>query len=258
MKKKQKVVASIEARMTSSRLPGKVLMPAVGEISMLQFMIERIRLAKNIDEILVATTINDTDKPIVDLCEKIGIRYFRGSEEDVLQRVLDAHKSVDSDIIVELTGDCQLIDPTMIDESIDFYQNNNYDYVSNCHVRSYPIGLDIQVFATSVLEDIAAKTSLQEEREHVSLYIYKSGEYSLKAIVAEGDLFWPELRITLDDKGDYKLLKAICEYFYPKKGFDFSATEVLKYLRENLHLLELIKDVRVKENIYEKTAERKD
>ena len=122
--KEKHIVASIEARMTSSRLPGKVLMDSIDGISMLEFMISRVKKSKLINKIIVATTINLSDQPIVDLCKKLKISYFRGSEEDVLSRVLNAHKKFKSDIIVELTGDCPLIDPIIIDKIILTYLNN--------------------------------------------------------------------------------------------------------------------------------------
>jgi len=136
MKKKPKIVASIEARMTSSRLPGKVLLPAIRGMSMIELMIDRVKQSKYIDEIVVATTTNDTDNPIIELCIKKGVKFYRGSEDDVLGRVLQAHKSLQSDIIVELTGDCPLVDPEIIDGIINEYLENNFDYVSNSHVRS--------------------------------------------------------------------------------------------------------------------------
>jgi len=243
--------------MTSSRLPGKVLMPAIDDISMLEFMIQRVRRSRSIDDIIVATTINPADDPIIELCKTLNVKYYRGSENDVLLRVLEAHKSIGSEIIVELTGDCPLIDPNIIDEVIQEYNINNYDYVSNDHIRSYPMGLDVQVFSINVLDEVSKKTQVLEDREHVSLYIYKSGEYRLHPVIAKGDLFWPDLRITLDDKGDYNLIKAIIEYFYPFKGFDFSGLEIVKYLKKNIKLLDLLKDVKVSINPYEKTAKRK-
>lgn len=258
LQRNQKIVASIEARMTSSRLPGKVLMEATEGISMLEFMIERVRKAQLIDDLIVATTVNEADDPIVDICNRKGIKYFRGSEPDVLERVLGAHKSVSSDIIVELTGDCQLIDPKLIDQAIKLYLDNEFDYVSNCHVRSFPVGLDVQVFSRDLLEEVSERTSDKEDREHVSLFIYKSGLYKLQEIIADGDLFWPDLRITLDDKGDYELLKVIIEYFYPRMGYDFSAEQVIHFLKENQDLLLLTKDVRVKENLFESVAKRND
>lgn len=239
-KKALKIVASIEARMTSSRLPGKVLMLADGK-PLLQHMVERIRKAKLVDDIVVATTVNATDLPIVELCQQLGIKVFRGSEEDVLQRVLDAQASVNSDVIVELTGDCPLIDPEVIDQIVQEYLDSDADYVSNAHVRSYPDGYDVQAFGFNVLKEVSAKTQSKEDREHVSLYIYKSGEYSLKAVIAEEEIRWPELRITLDNKGDYLLIKNILETS-AQEGKEYNVREVVQYMRQHPELLELQKD----------------
>lgn len=251
-----KIVASIEARMTSSRLPGKVLLEAINGISMLEFMIQRVRKSKHIDDIVVATTVNKEDDPIIELCEKLNINYFRGSEDDVLSRVLKAHNYMNSDIIVELTGDCPLIDPEIIDKVILEYLDFEYDYVSNDHERSYPLGLDVQVFSKEILAEVDKKTNNKDDREHVSLYIYSSGEYSLKAVVAEDSLFWPDLRITLDDLGDYNFIKRIIEHFYPKKEFDFKSIEVVTYIKKNKHLLKLLDGVRSSDHSNEKIAKR--
>jgi len=250
----KKIVASIEARMTSSRLPGKVLMQAINGMSMLEFMIQRVKKSQLIDQIIVATTINDTDDPIFNICQKLSINCYRGSEDDVLLRVLNAHKSVNSQIIVELTGDCPLIDPEIIDKVINIYLNNNFDYVSNSHIRSFPDGVDVQVFSFDILKEISIKTKEPYDRENVSSYIYRSGEYSLEAITAGKELFWPELRITLDDKGDYYLIKKIIEYFYANKKFEFSLKDIVNYLKENKQLLELNKDARVNVSPYQKKA----
>lgn len=250
----KKIVASIEARMTSSRLPGKVLMQAINGMSMLEFMVQRVKKSQLIDQIIVATTINDTDDPIFNICQKLSINCYRGSEDDVLLRVLNAHKSVNSQIIVELTGDCPLIDPKIIDQVIEIYLNNNFDYVSNSHIRSFPDGVDVQVFSFDILKEISTKTKEPYDRENVSSYIYRSGEYSLKAIIANKELFWPELRITLDDRGDYYLIKKLIEYFYPNKKFEFSLKDIVNYLKENKQLLELNKDARVNVSPYQKKA----
>ena len=250
----KKIVASIEARMTSSRLPGKVLMQAINGMSMLEFMIHRVKKSQLIDQIIVATTINSTDDPILKMCKKLSINYYRGSENDVLLRVLNAHKSVNSKIIVELTGDCPLIDPKVIDQTIDIYLNNNFDYVSNSHIRSFPVGVDTQVFSVDILKEISTKTKEPYDRENVSSYIYRSGEYSLKAIIADKELFWPELRITLDDKGDYHLIKKIIEHFYPNRKFEFSLKDIVNYLKKNMQLLELNRDARVNISPYQKKA----
>lgn len=242
--------------MTSSRLPGKVLMEALPGISMLEYMIERVRKSKLVDEIVVATTINDTDDPIVELCKNLKIKYYRGSENDVLLRVLNAHKYFQSDIIVELTGDCPLIDPVLIDKTIDVYLNNNYDYVSNAHVRSYPDGFDVQVFSVDLLDEVSKLTNEPYDRENVSSYIYKTDKYNIYAVVAESNLFWPELRVTLDDKGDYLLIRNIINEMFDKKNYNYSALDVVAYLKSNMDLLKLNKDARVVDAPYQRIANK--
>ena len=242
---KKKIVASIEARMTSSRLPGKVLMEAINGISMLEFMVNRLEKSKLIDEIILATTINKEDDPIVELCKKLKIKYFRGSEPDVLLRVLEAHKSTKSDIIVELTGDCPLIDSKIVDKIITKYLDSDFDYVSNSHVRSYPDGFDAQVFSYELLKQVSILTNDQYDRENVSSFIYRSGKYSTFGFIAEPHEFWPELRVTLDDHGDYILIKNIIDYFYSINKLEFNVTDVVNYIKKNPSLLELNKDARV-------------
>ena len=256
MKNNKKIVASIEARMTSSRLPGKVLMEAIDGISMLEFMIQRVKKSNLIDDIVVATTVNSEDDPIIELCNKLKINYHRGSENDVLSRVLKAHIENSSDIIVELTGDCPLIDYKIIDEIIQVYLDNNYDYVSNSHVRSFPMGLDVQVFSTKLLKDIDKIALSEEDREHVSLYIYSSNKFSLKEIIADDDLFWPELRINLDDWGDYYFIKCIIENFYPQHTYSFLSNEIVNFIKNNSKLLSLLDNVRKSDHSNEKIAKK--
>ena len=124
---KEKIVATIEARMTSTRLPGKVLLPLAGKPA-LERLVERLKRSLYIDEIVVATTTNQTDEPIVELCESLGVKYFRGSELDVLKRVLGAAESVRADIIVEITGDCPLMDWRIVDRGIEEFYSQNILY----------------------------------------------------------------------------------------------------------------------------------
>ena len=247
----KKIVATIEARMTSSRLPGKVLMEAITGVSMLEFMITRVQKSELIERVVIATTTNEEDQPIVDLCEKMGVDYYRGSEQDVLKRVLEAQKRFNSDITVELTGDCPLIDPAIIDEIIQVYLSGNYDYVSNAHIRSYPDGFDVQVFSTNLLEKISHICEDKYDRENVSSFIYRSGNFKTHAVIAEKQLFWPDLRVTLDDEGDYFLLKNIIMNLYDSLGYDFSAYHVVHYLKCHPELLELTKEARVSEAPYQ-------
>jgi len=236
-----RINASIEARITSTRLPGKVLM-GIGGKPVLQLMIERVRRSKFVNDIIIATTINKADDAVVSLAKEAKVNFYRGSEEDVLQRVLDAHREFKSDIIVELTGDCPLIDPLLIDECIEFYMNNKdkYDYVSNCVERTYPDGMDTQVFSKKVLEEVAQKANNPLDREHVSRYIYKSGQYRIHTIKAQGDLFWPDLGITLDTKEDFELIKSIFEHF---KNNEFTLKDILELLRQNKDMLNINKHI---------------
>lgn len=135
--------------MSSTRLPGKVMRPILGR-PMLARLIERVSAARLIDQIIVATTGNPADDPVQALAETLGVGCHRGSEEDVLNRVLDAAHEFSADLIVEITGDCPLCDPGVIDSIVSTYQAHSYDYVSNILKRTFPRGLDVQVFPTRV------------------------------------------------------------------------------------------------------------
>ena len=237
-----KVVATIEARMGSSRLPGKVMKPILGK-AVLELLIERLKRATTIDEIVVATTVKLGDNAINDLCQKLGVRCFRGSEEDVLKRVLDAAKSVNGDLIVEITGDCPLIDPNIVDECVNFFLENNYDYISNSlKEKTYPDGLNVQVFPTKILQEVEKATHDPLDREHVSLYIYNNPQkYRLKNYPAEGELNWPELAITLDTMEDLNLIRKIFENLYEGNNL-FSAIDIVHFLKSHPELLAMNQD----------------
>lgn len=254
--KRKKIVASIEARMTSNRLPGKVLMEATSGVSMLEYMINRVKKSRLIDDVIVATTLNKEDNGIIDLCKKLNIKYYCGSEHDVLLRVLEAHEFVGSDLIVELTGDCPLIDPVVVDKVIEKYLKNNYDYVSNTHIKSYPDGFDVEIFSLELLKQISKITNFSYDREHVSPYLYRTGKYSTSSIVAQHDEFWPELRVTLDNKGDYLLLKNIIQYFEQTRNISFTVRDVVQYIKNNPNLLELTKDALFEVQPYTTIANR--
>lgn len=246
MKNNKKIVATIEARMTSTRLPGKVLFEIGGKPA-LEFMIDRIKQSRLVDDIVVATTVNNSDQPIIGLCNKIACKYFRGSEEDVLLRVLDAAKSVNADIIVELTGDCPFIDPEIIDKVIELYFSGDYDYASNVVERSFPDGFDTQVFSVQSLEKVSRLTDDPIDRVHVSCYFYNHPQkFKLANLIADQDSTWPDLRLTIDEPADYQLLKLIDEKLQDSKGM-FSANEVISLLKQEPDLIEINKHVRAKE-----------
>src|SRR5689334_21618443 len=210
MQPMERVVATIEARMTSSRLPGKVLLPANGK-PLLELMVERLRRCKHLDEIVIATTEDPSSDPLQQLAERLGIGCFRGSEDDVLARVLGAAQAYDADVIVELTGDCPLIDPAVVDQVIERYQEGGSDYTANLLEKSYPLGFAVQVFPTKVLAEVATLTDDPADREHVSLYIYEHPErYRLKSVVSDHPES-AELRLTVDTPEDYDLVKTVFE-----------------------------------------------
>ena len=246
MKNNKKVVATIEARMTSTRLPGKVLLEIGGKPA-LAYMINRIKQSRLVDDIVVATTVNDSDEPIIDLCNKIGCKYYRGSEEDVLLRVLEAAKSVNADILVELTGDCPFIDPDIIDRVVKLYFSGDYDYASNIVERSFPDGFDTQVFSVQSLEKVSRLTDDPIDRVHVSCYFYNHPQkFKLANLIGDQDSTWPDLRLTIDEPADYQLLKLIDEKLQDRKGM-FSVNEVISLLKQEPELVELNKHVRAKE-----------
>ena len=163
-----KIIATIEARMTSSRLPGKVLLPAAGK-PMLEHLVNRLRAVPSLHGIVLATTVNSTDDELEIFAKRIGIDYYRGSEEDVMARVIGAAESISADVIVEITGDCPIIDPQIVEQTIRVFMANQADYVSNAQVRSYPDGMDVQVFRLTTLQRSAAMTNNALDHEHVTI-----------------------------------------------------------------------------------------
>lgn len=235
-----KICATIEARMTSSRLPGKVLMNFCGKPD-LQHIVERLKRSKYLDEIIVATTINKEDDRIVELCEKIGCKYYRGSEEDVLLRVLESAKSVNADIIVEITGDCPVIDWRHVNKLVEMFFSEEYDYASNIIERSFPRGFDTQVFPVKVLEEVNQITKNPVDHEHVSIYIYTHPEkYRLINWKANKQMNHPEFEITLDTKEDYEFIKQIYERLYPINK-DFSAQDVVELLIKYPEMIKILR-----------------
>ena len=231
---------SIEARMTSSRLPGKVL-KLINNKPNLEIMIERIQKTKLVNNIIVATTINSEDDVIVDWCKMHDISYFRGSENNVYERVLQAHEAFQTDVIVELTADCPLLEAHLIDEAIEYFLSHNYDYVSNDLRTTYPIGTAVQVYSLDTLKGVTQNRELEyQDKEHVTPYLYTSGKYKLFNIEAPSHLNMPELSITLDTMEDFELIDTICRHF---GHFDFSLQEIIEFVRLNPKLLEINKQI---------------
>jgi len=233
-----KIAAIIEARMTSSRLPGKVLIPVLN-LPMLGRLIMRLKSIEFLDQIIVATTNNIDDALIAATAAKYGAEIYRGSENDVLGRVLEAAKQYEVDLIVEITGDCPIIDPTIVVSTIQDYFDSKADYASNSNIRSYPDGMDVQVFRTNVLEYSSSLANLPLEREHVTLHIRQNPElFKILDIHAPKEFFYPNLGLTLDTTEDLDFLTIIIENLEPKK-FLFSLKDTLEYLDDNSDLLRI-------------------
>ena len=194
-------------------------------------LVSRLKSVSSIDAIVLATTVNAADDVLVDFARKEGILVFRGSELDVMGRVVGAAQLAQADVIVEITGDCPIIDPEIVEQTIQMYLSNDVAYVSNGHIRSYPDGMDVQVFSREVLERSAAMTDAPLDREHVSLHIRNHPElFSKLTLVAPTSLRWPELGLTLDEPADYTLLTKIIEALSPENAL-FRCGDVLALLR---------------------------
>ncbi|GGE36246.1 spore coat protein [Pullulanibacillus camelliae] len=226
-----KTTAIIQARMNSTRLPGKVLKKVLNK-TLLEYQIERVKRATNIDEIIIATTRNTSDDPIVELCNSLSIPFYRGSEDDVLSRYYEAAKQFNADIVVRLTSDCPVIDPEVIDKVINFYLNNyiDYDYVSNTMKRTYPRGLDTEVFSIQALKKVYESAAERFYREHVTTYIYRTtNEFKLGNV--ENNINLSQYRLTVDTIEDFELIKLIIERLYPiNQGFKL--IDIINILKE--------------------------
>lgn len=234
-----KIVSTIEARMTSSRLPGKVLMEVMGK-PMLHYLVDRLKQVKQIDEIVLATTTNETDDVLVEFAKNEGISCYRGSELDVMGRVLEAGKSVNADVIVEICGDCPLIDPQIIDQTISMFKANDVDYACNNFVRTYPMGMDTQVFKTSVLAKSESMTQEPLDREHVTRHIRNNPDlFKHVYLVAPEEINLPDLEVTLDEQADYDLIKQILEHFHENKQDRFSCLDMVNFIRTRTDLKSL-------------------
>ena len=227
-----KTVIIVQARMTSTRLPGKVLKGVLGK-PLLEYQIERLQRVKLADEIVIATTTNQTDNTIVGLCNRLSVSYFRGSEVDVLERYYQAATAHQASVVVRVTSDCPLIDSQVIDRVIEYYLQNEstYDYVSNCIKRSYPRGMDTEVFSFSVLEQAFLEATAQPDREHVTPFIYRQPQrYRLGHVIYAEDC--SHHRWTVDTPEDFDLIKKIIEAIYPNQP-NFTLEDYLQLLQQH-------------------------
>jgi spore coat polysaccharide biosynthesis protein SpsF len=228
-----KIVAIIQARMTSSRLPGKVMLDIAG-YPMLDHVLYRVSKTKLVDEIIVATTTNPADDPIEVFCHEKGFSCFRGSEFDVLDRFYQSALANEADIIVRITADCPLIDADMIDAMLKSFMDNQVDFAANRlpppWKRTFPIGLDIEIASFQALENAWKNATTKFEREHVMPYLYEVPE-RFKTLLIHHEPDYGNRRWTVDTAEDLVLVRRIFQHFSPQR--DFGWLEVVELLALN-------------------------
>jgi len=239
-----KVVVIIQARSASTRLPGKVL-KKIKDRTVLDYVVERLKLCKKVDDIVLATTTNKDDDVLEEYAKNKKLNYYRGSEENVLSRYYEAAIKYNAEVIVRITSDCPLIDFEIVDRVIKKHIESKADYTSNVINRTFPRGFDTEVFSFSVLEDTNNNADKDYHKEHVTEYMTENPEkYKLQNVEAEGKIKRPDIRITVDTQEDLELIKRILLNF---DNINFTAADIIDFLEKNPKLLEINKNVEQRE-----------
>lgn len=211
-----KVVAIVQARMGSTRLPNKVMKSVVGR-PMIELLLTRLRRSKELKQIVVATSVDDRNKPLVWLVRSLGYACEQGSENDVLERYIQTARRHQADVVVRITGDCPLVDPELVDECVRRFREADLDYFSNIAPPTYPDGLDIEVVTLAALERAAKESGKPYDHEHVTPYVRESGLFRTAAM--QNDIDLSMLRWTVDESADLEVITKIFEHFAPEIGF---------------------------------------
>jgi spore coat polysaccharide biosynthesis protein SpsF (cytidylyltransferase family) len=232
---KRTVIVS-QARTGSSRLPNKVLKEING-LSLLEIHIHRLQKVENVEQIIIATTENERDDEIITICNKTGVEFFRGSEDNVLERFWMTVKEINTDFIVRVTSDCPLIDPAIIDEMILEMHSLDLDYISNTLKETFPDGQDIEIFSKRALFQAYENATLKSHKEHVTLFLKEnsnyqgvSGIFKVKSIERDLDLI-SDIRLTVDEKEDFEVIKFLINRLGIEKDY---LTYSRCYLENNL------------------------
>ncbi|KAF5414908.1 MAG: 3-deoxy-manno-octulosonate cytidylyltransferase [Candidatus Methanogaster sp.] len=245
MKNNLNIVAIVQARMGSTRLPGKV-MKTILDKHVILWDIDRVSLSKLIDKIVVAIPFGKQDDVIADTIEEYNsnILISRGSEDDVLDRYYNAAVQTNADVVVRITSDCPLIDPVVVDHVIEQFLNNDCDYCSNSLQRTYPRGLDTEVFSFDALSKAWNESKKDYEREHVTPYIIEN-PYKFKLLNVSNDIDLSHLRWTLDTKEDFEFIDAVYQRIYLEKQM-FFMDDVLDLLDHEPGLIDINKHIEQK------------
>lgn len=228
-------IAFIQARMSSSRFPGKVLEPLDGE-PLIVYMARRASRARLLDRVVIVTSTDPSDNPLAHAIEAADLQLFRGDLDDVLHRYLSAAQAHDAHEIVRLTGDCPLIDPAVIDAVIDARRRSGVDYASNVETPTFPDGLDVECFTREALERAASLARRAPEREHVTLWM-RNDEHGLRRINHKAIANFSSLRLTVDYPDDLALIRALVGQLPPNGSFDWF--DIMRVLSRQPELIAL-------------------
>ena len=226
-----KVVAIIQARMGSSRLPGKVMMPVAG-LPMIEVLLKRLSRAETLDQIVIATSTDVRNKALSIHVKSLGYECIQGSEEDVLERYLQAAEASKADILVRITGDCPLVDPALVDQAVIEFKAAGVDYFTNCSPPTFPDGLDIEVFTYEALRQSALMTQTAYDHEHVTPFLRESGHFKTASFANHEDLSaW---RWTVDEAADIEVIRNIFTHFLPNVYFGWQEVADLQRTQPQL------------------------
>jgi glutamate-1-semialdehyde 2,1-aminomutase/spore coat polysaccharide biosynthesis protein SpsF len=245
---KLKVVAVLQARIGSTRLPGKVLADIAG-YPMLWHVVNRTRAARRLDQVVVATSDEPSDDAIAVFCNKYKFECFRGSALDVLDRFYNAAKHYGADVVVRITADCPLIDPRVIDKVVGVYLEGGYDYVTNTLRYTYPDGMDVEVFSFDALQRGAQEARTPTDREHVTTYFRTAGSFRLRNVENDIDLSRRNLRWTVDEPVDLKFIRTVYGYLW-SDGQLFGLDDVLQLIDQRVELMEMNRGIIRNEGYY--------
>ena len=237
-----RVIASIEARMGSSRFPGKVLSDICGEPALTR-LLRRLRLCKTLDGIILATTVESADDALEKWAESEGVVIYRGSEEDVLLRVVEAQQKMQSEVVVEITGDCVLLDPEIIDMGVTTFLENDCDLLLTGKKRTFPIGMDVLVYRLCDLIKVEQTISDSAVREHVALYFVEHPEiYRTINLFAPARWNAPNYRFVLDYPQDRLFINEVYKILEPGYGDEFGIEEIMSLIKSEPALIEINKN----------------
>jgi glutamate-1-semialdehyde 2,1-aminomutase len=227
-----KTIAIIQARMNSTRFPNKVMQPIIDDIPMIEILLSRLSQSREINQIVVATSTEVCNKPLVDHVSSLGYKVYQGSENDVLDRYYQVAIQQKPGAIVRITGDCPLVDPKLVDSIIQVYKSTDADYVSNINPPTYPDGLDIEVFSFSAINAAWKEAKTPFDREHVTSYIRRSEKLKIENVTNSKN--YSDERWTVDQLEDYEVIKSIFKYFSPRIDFDWNEVLEFRYLQPSI------------------------